>query len=306
MDAGSARRRSPSTATPSAAAAGPGQHDGPTVSRIVLGTQLRRLREAAGITREAAGDHIRASHAKISRLELGRVGFKERDVVDLLTLYGVDDEERRAQVLELMRQANAKAWWQQHSDLLPTWFENYLRLEQVAKVVRTYQLQFVPGLLQSEEYARAVIGHGHNRSADELDRRVQLRMERQRMLHQPEAPHLWAVIDEAALTRPFGPTRVMRDQLRHLLEVSAEPNIHVQVLPFRSGAHAAAGGSFSILRFAEPDLPDVVYLEQLTSAVYLDKRADVEDYVLIMERVTVQAETPAQSRETLRRLLGEL
>ena len=287
-------------------AGGTAQHDGPTVSRIVLGTQLRRLREAAGITREEAGHAIRASHAKISRLELGRVGFKERDVVDLLTLYGVTDEGERATVLELMRQANTKVWWQQHSDLLPNWFETYLRLEQVAKVVRTYQLQFVPGLLQSEEYARAVIGHGHSRSTDELDRRVQLRMERQQMLHQPEAPHLWAVIDEAALTRPFGPTRVMRDQLRYLLEASAAPNIHVQVLPFRSGAHAAAGGSFSILRFAEPDLPDVVYLEQLTSAVYLDKRAEVEDYMLIMERVTVQAETPAQSRETLRRLLGEL
>jgi len=285
---------------------GSGQHDGPTVSRIVLGTQLRRLREAAGISREEAGHAIRASHAKISRLELGRVGFKERDVVDLLTLYGVTDEAERATVLELMRQANTKVWWQQHSDLLPNWFETYLRLEQVAKVIRTYQLQFVPGLLQSEEYARAVIGHGHSRSTDELDRRVQLRMERQQMLHQPEAPHLWAVIDEAALTRPFGPTRVMRDQLRYLLEASAAPNIHVQVLPFRSGAHAAAGGSFSILRFAEPDLPDVVYLEQLTSAVYLDKRADVEDYVLIMERVTVQAETPAQSRETLRRLLANL
>jgi transcriptional regulator with XRE-family HTH domain len=276
------------------------------VSRIVLGTQLRRLREAAGITREEAGHAIRASHAKISRLELGRVGFKERDVVDLLTLYGVTGEGERATVLELMRQANTKVWWQQHSDLLPNWFETYLRLEQVAKVVRTYQLQFVPGLLQSEEYARAVIGHGHSRSAAELDRRVELRLERQKMLHLPEAPHLWAVIDEAALTRPFGPTRVMRDQLKHLLEVSAAPNIHVQVLPFRSGAHAAAGGSFSILRFAEPDLPDVVYLEQLTSAVYLDKRADVEEYVLIMERVTVQAETPAQSRETLRRLLADL
>ena len=287
-------------------AGGTGQHDGPTVSRIVLGTHLRRLREAAGITREEAGHAIRASHAKISRLELGRVGFKERDVVDLLTLYGVTGEAERADVLELMRQANTKVWWQQHSDLLPNWFETYLRLEQVAKVIRTYQLQFVPGLLQSEEYARAVIGHGHSRSTDELDRRVQLRMERQQMLHQPEAPHLWAVIDEAALTRPFGPTRVMRDQLRYLLEASAAPNIHVQVLPFRSGAHAAAGGSFSILRFAEPDLPDVVYLEQLTSAVYLDKRADVEDYVLIMERVTVQAETPAQSRETLRRLLADL
>jgi len=287
-------------------AGGTAQHDGPTVSRIVLGTQLRRLREAAGITREEAGHAIRASHAKISRLELGRVGFKERDVVDLLTLYGVTDEAQRADVLELMRQANTKVWWQQHSDLLPNWFETYLRLEQVAKVIRTYQLQFVPGLLQSEEYARAVIGHGHSRSTDELDRRVQLRMERQQMLHQPEAPHLWAVIDEAALTRPFGPTRVMRDQLRYLLEASAAPNIHVQVLPFRSGAHAAAGGSFSILRFAEPDLPDVVYLEQLTSAVYLDKRSDVEDYVMIMERVSVQAETPTRSASTLRRLLSEI
>ena len=299
MDAGPARPLPTAPAQPS------GQ-DGPTVSRIVLGTQLRRLREAAGITREAAGHAIRASHAKISRLELGRVGFKERDIVDLLALYGVTDEVERATIMELMRQANTRGWWQQHSDLLPSWFEMYLRLEQVAKVVRTYQLQFVPGLLQSEEYARAVIGHGHSRSADELDRRVQLRMDRQEMLHQPEAPHLWAVIDEAALTRAFGPVRVMRDQLKHLLEVSAAPNIHVQVLPFRSGAHAAAGGSFSILRFAEPDLPDVVYLEQLTSAVYLDKRADVEEYQLIMERVTVQAETPAQSRETIRRLMAEL
>jgi transcriptional regulator with XRE-family HTH domain len=276
------------------------------VSRILLGTQLRRLREAAGITREDAGHAIRASHAKISRLELGRVGFKERDVVDLLTLYGITDDDERAAVLDLMRQANMRVWWQRHSDLLPNWFETYLRLEQVAKVVRTYQLQFVPGLLQSEEYARAVIGHGHSRSADELDRRVQLRMDRQEMLHQPEAPHLWAVIDEAALTRAFGPVRVMREQLKHLLEVSAAPNIHVQVLPFRSGAHAAAGGSFSILRFAEPDLPDVVYLEQLTSAVYLDKRSDVEDYVMIMERISVQAETPTRSQATLRRLLNEV
>ena len=209
--------------------------------------------------------------------------------------------------MSLMRQANTRGWWQQHSDLLPSWFEMYLRLEQVAKVVRTYQVQFVPGLLQSEEYARAVIMHGHRSRSDmEIDRRVQLRMERQKMLLQPDAPHLWAVIDEAALTRPFGPPRVMRAQLDHLLEVIAAPNVHLQVLPFRAGAHAAAGGSFTILRFAEPDLPDIVYLEQLTSAVYLDKRADVEDYVMIMERVTVQAETPQRSVATLQRLRDEI
>ena len=191
------------------------------MSRIVLGTQLRRLREEAGITREAAGNAIRASHAKISRLELGRVGFKERDVLDLLALYGITDEEQRAAVMDLMRQANTRGWWQQHSDVLPTWFENYLRLEQVAKVIRTYQVQFVPGLIQNEEYARAVIQHGHRARTDyEIERRVQLRMDRQKMLHQPDAPHLWAVIDEAALTRPFGPPRVMRAQMKHLLDVS--------------------------------------------------------------------------------------
>jgi len=301
VDAGPARP------LPTAPATNPGQQDGPTVSRIVLGTQLRRLREAAGITREAAGHAIRASHAKISRLELGRVGFKERDIVDLLALYGVTDEVERATIMDLMRQANTRGGWQQHSDLLPSWFEMYLRLEQVAKVIRTYQVQFVPGLVQNEEYAREVIRHGHRSRTDhEIDRRVQLRMDRQKMLREPDAPHFWAVIDEAALTRPFGSSRVMRSQIQHLLEVSEAPNIDVQVLPFRSGAHAAAGGSFTILRFAEPDLPDIVYLEQLTSAVYLDKRSDVEDYVMIMERITVQAQTPADSRATLHRLVKEI
>jgi transcriptional regulator with XRE-family HTH domain len=301
MDAGRARGE---TASP---ASRPDKFDGPTVSRIVLGTKLRRLREEAGVTRGQAGNAIRASHAKISRLELGRVGFKERDVVDLLVLYGVTDAEQHATVMELMRQANTRGWWQQHSDVLPTWFENYLRLEQVAQRIRTYQVQFVPGLIQTEEYARAVVTHGHrSRNAYEIDRRVQLRMDRQKMLHQPGAPHFWAVIDEAALTRPFGPSSVMRAQLEHLLELSDAPNIDVQVLPFRCGAHAAAGGSFTILRFAEPDVPDLVYLEQLTSAIYLDKRADIEDYVMIMERVTVQAETPARSLATIRRMIGEV
>ena len=292
---------------PASPASRPDKFDGPTVSRIVLGTQLRRLREEAGISREAAGEAIRASHAKISRLELGRVGFKERDVVDLLALYGVTDVEQHDAVRELMRQANTRGWWQQHSDLLPSWFENYLRLEQVAQLIRTYQVQFVPGLIQTEEYARAVITGGHRARTDhEIERRVQLRMERQKMLHQPDSPHLWLVIDEAALIRPFGPSRVMRAQLRHLLELSEAPNIDIQVLPFHSGGHAAAGGSFTILRFAEPDLPDVVYLEQLTSAVYLDKRVDVEDYVMIMERVTVKAETAARSLDIINRMIDEV
>jgi hypothetical protein len=264
------------------------------------------LREASGITREAAGDAIRASHAKISRLELGRVGFKERDIVDLLALYGVTDAAEREEFLGLARGANARGWWHQHGDILPSWFEMYLGLEQAASVIRTYQVQFVPGLLQSEEYARSVIlvGHQHE-SADEIDRRVQLRMTRQKMLTEPGAPQLWAVIDEAALSRPFGSPRVMREQLEYLLHMTSMSNVTVQVLPFRFGIHAAAGGPFTILRFAESDLPDIVYLEQLNSAVYLDKRPEVEDYLAVMERVSVQAETPAATKALLREKLAE-
>jgi transcriptional regulator with XRE-family HTH domain len=284
----------------------PAQQTGPTVLRIVLGTQLRRLREASGITREAAGDAIRASHAKISRLELGRVGFKERDIVDLLALYGVTDAAECEEFLGLARRANARGWWHQHGDILPSWFEMYLGLEQAASVIRTYQVQFVPGLLQSEEYARSVIRVGHqDESADEIDRRVQLRMTRQKMLTEPGAPQLWAVIDEAALSRHFGSPRVMREQLEHLLEMTSMSNVTVQVLPFRFGIHAAAGGPFTILRFAESDLPDIVYLEQLNSAVYLDKRPEVEDYLAVMERVSVQADTPADTKALLREKLAE-
>lgn len=281
-----------------------GHESGPTVLRIVLGTQLRRLREASGITREAAGDAIRASHAKISRLELGRVGIKERDIEDLLTLYGITDPAERLEYLALVRRANAPGWWQQYGDLLPSWFEMYLRLEQASAFIRTYQVQFIPGLLQTEEYARSVILVGHrSESAEEIDRRVYLRISRQKMLTEPGSPKLWAVVDEAALSRPFGSPGVMRSQLQRLLEMSDLPNVILQVLPFQLGAHAAAGGPFTILRFAEPDLPDIVYLEQLTSAVYLDKRPDVENYLAVMEQVTVQAETPARSKDMLQKTL---
>lgn len=280
----------------------PGQ-SGPTVLRILLGTQLRRLREANGITREQAGDAIRASAAKISRVELGRVGFKERDIDDLLTMYGVTDERLRTEFRGLANRANARNWWQQDSDLLPSWFEMYLRLEQAARVIRAFEVQFVPGLVQAEGYARAVIALGDpSASAEEVDRRVQLRMARQKMLSEPGAPQLWAVLDEAALSRSYGPAGVMRDQLTHLIEASHLPNVTLQLMPFSSGSHAAAGGPFTILRFAEADLPDIVYLEQLNSAVYLDKRSDVEDYASVWERVGVQALTPAATRSALLKL----
>jgi transcriptional regulator with XRE-family HTH domain len=264
---------------------------GPTVLRRLLGAQLRRLREGKGISRESAGYTIRASGSKISRLELGRVGFKERDVLDLLTLYGVLDETERAEFLALARRANAPGWWHRYSDLLPSWFETYLGLEQASTMIRTYELQFVPGLLQTKEYARAVTLLGHD-DVEDVERRVELRMRRQEVLDQPGAPTLWAVIDEAALRRSLNGPELLRAQLDHLLAMNGRPNVSVQIAPLSFGGHAAAGGPFSILRFAEPDLPDIVYLEQLTSALYLDKRSDVEHYALVMDRLCAHIEPP--------------
>src|SRR5450755_3986864 len=236
---------------------------GPTVQRIVLGAQLRRLREAREITTEQAAEAIRGSHSKISRMEHGRVGFKDRDVSDLLTLYGVTDPGERASLLALAREANTPGWWHTYSDILPAWLEAYVGLEAAASVLRTYEVQLVPGLLQTEEYARALIRQGSAASEEEIARRGELRVSRQEILRRPDAPQLWAVVDEGALRRPVGSTEVIRGQLKHLIEVTDHPAVTLQVLPFQVGAHSAMGGPFTILRFAEPDLADVVYIEQL-------------------------------------------
>jgi transcriptional regulator with XRE-family HTH domain len=280
---------------------------GPTVLRILLGAELRRLREARNLTREEAGYAIRASDSKISRMELGRVGFKERDVADLLSMYGVFDDEERTALLSLARQASSPGWWHKYSDVLTNWFEVYLGLEEAASRIRTYEVQFVPGLLQIEEYARAVTLLGYADSPDkDVERRVSLRMTRQQILDGPDTPHVWAVVDEAALRRPLGGRRVMRAQLEHLIEMSGSPNVTVQVVPFERGGHAAAGGPFSILRFAEPDLDDVVYLEQLTSALYLEKREDVDRYLAVMERLCLDAEPTSATTDVLTRIRDEL
>ncbi len=274
---------------------------GPTVLRILLGAQLRRLREAKRITLEDAGRVIRASHSKISRLETGRVGFKDRDISDLLTFYGVTDEKERASLRALAQRANAPGWWHDYSDILPSWFEAYVGLEEVATQVRAYEVQFVPGLLQSEDYARAVTLLGHDDELPrEVERRVRLRMARQAVLERAEPPNVWAVVDEAVLRRPAGSPAVMQGQLKHLLDLAERPNITIQIMPFRAGGHSAAGGAFSILRFAEPDLPDVVYLEQLTSSLYLDKPEVVDSYLKVMERVCMEAATPADSVDVIR------
>jgi hypothetical protein len=284
-----------------------GSATGPTVLRMLLGAQLRRLREGQGVSREAAGWHIRASESKISRMELGRVGFKERDVTDLLTLYGVTDSRERGALLDLARQANTPGWWHRYGDILPSWFQSYLGLEAAAKMIRSYEVQFVPGLLQTADYARAVVLLGHGRApADEVERRVELRMERQELLRRPQPPYLWVVIDEAALRRPIGGVAVMRGQISALIEATKLPNVRLQVVPFDAGGHAAAGGAFTILRFADQDLPDIIYIEQLTSAIYLDKREDVDHYAAAMERLCVEAEPPARTQDILHQIMKDL
>ncbi|HEU4348169.1 MAG TPA: helix-turn-helix transcriptional regulator [Actinoplanes sp.] len=280
---------------------------GPTVRRLQLGARLRSLRLAKGLTRDQAGYAIRGSESKISRMELGRVAFKQRDVTDLLRLYGVEDEAEHTRLLELAKEANSPGWWHAYGDLLTTWFQNYLDLEQAAGLIRTYEVQFVPGLLQTDAYARAVIMLGHGTATPaEIDRRASLRMARKQLLSRTDPPKLWAVIDEAVLRRQIGGRKVLREQIGHLIEMTDLSNVRLQVIPFTSGGHAAAGGAFSILRFPHEEVPDVVYIEHLTSALYLDKRDDVDHYAAAMGRLFIEAEPPNRTPEILRRALHDL
>jgi transcriptional regulator with XRE-family HTH domain len=277
-----------------------------TILRMLLGTQLRRLREAAGIPAEKAGYAIRASRSKISRMETGRVGFKLRDVDDLLTLFGVTDEAERSKIIALARQSNTPDWWSKYNDILPDWFEVYLGLEPAAAAIRSFETQFVPGLFQTEDYARAVTKLGHrNASAAEIERRVVLRLKRQDLLTRPQPPQVWAVMDEAVLRRPVGGSEVMRAQLLHLIEASKISHVTIQVVPFTRGGHAGAGGSFSVLRFDAQDLPDVVYIEHLTSALYLDQRSDVERYLEVIDQLSGEALTPAATRDFIGQVANE-
>nr|WP_202537560.1 helix-turn-helix transcriptional regulator [Streptomyces sp. SID8350] len=281
-----------------------GESSGSVVRRILLGSQLRRLRESRGITREAAGYSIRASESKISRMELGRVSFKARGVEDLLTLYGVADVAERDALLGLAREANVAGWWHSFGNALPGWFQTYVGLEGAASLIRIYEVQFVHGLLQTEAYAHAVVSRGMRGAPEaDIERRVALRLERQKVLVSERAPDFHAVLDEAALRRPYGERDVMRAQLRHLIDMSEHPNITLQVMPFSHGGHAGESGSFTLLRFPESDLSDIVYLEQLTSALYLDKTEEVAQYEKAMECLRKDSPGPEESRDLLRGLL---
>ena len=283
-----------------------GRPVGGFVLRMLLGAQLRRFREAAGVMPERAGYEIRASRSKISRMETGRVKLKARDIIDLLTLYGVTDEQERSRFLSLAGQASQPDWWSKYSDVLPGWFENYLGLESASATIRGFELQQVPALFQTEDYVRAVTRLGHEAaSAAEIERRVGLRLSRQELLTRADPPRIWSVMDEAVLRRPVGGPAVMRAQLRRLIEVATMPQITLQVFPFASSGHVGVSGSFAILRFTEPDLPDVVYIEQVTSALYLEQRSEVEHYLKVMDQLSTEALTPDETTRFIERIASE-
>ncbi|MFJ9781859.1 MULTISPECIES: helix-turn-helix domain-containing protein [Amycolatopsis] len=282
------------------------QNIGPTARRMILGSQLRRLREEAGITRQQAGYNIRGSESKISRLELGRVGFKERDVTDLLTMYGVEDATERQTFLDMVKQSNEPGWWRRFGDTMPNWFTDLVGLEEAAARIQIWEPLYVSGLLQIEPYARAIFSHGRPEMADErVDQLVALRMRRQKMFSRPDAPRVWMVLDESVLHRPIGGMKVLKQQIEYLLEMSALPHVSVQVLPYsRSGL--SAEHAFSLLRFGEPELPNIAYVEYLTGAHYIEKREEIEKYSRALDMLAVDAETPERSRALLAKRRAEI
>jgi transcriptional regulator with XRE-family HTH domain len=283
----------------------------PTIQRRLLGSRLRRLREQSRFSRKDAARVIRASESKISRLELGRLPFKERDVKDLLDLYGVDNPGVRNAHLAQAREAGAPGWWRTYSDVLPAWFELYVGLESAARLIRTYEAQFIPGLLQTEEYAHAITRAGHlpgalhDPASGGVERRVELRSIRQKILLRPEATRLWAIIDEGALRRRIGGGRVMQAQLEHLLQIQARPNVTIQIMPFGFGGHVAQVGAFTLLRFEDEDLPEVVYLEHLAGAIYLENREQTELYHQVFVQLAGDSQAPEESRAALHRILRD-
>ena len=276
--------------------------EGPTVLRILLGTQLRRLRESRGISAQEAARAIRGSESKISRIELGRNAIREIDVLDLLTYYGVGAVERE-QLLSLAEQANRPGWWHRYNDILPDWFQSYVGMEEAATSIRIYEPQFIPGLLQTQQYTAAVLAVC-DVPVSEAERHVILRKERQRRFTEGRLK-LWVIIEETALRRPMGSKKILHDQLRYLLSLCTKRNLTLQVIPSGTAGHAVPNG-FTILRFSEPDLPDVAYLEHLTSALYFDKKADVDRYLLGMERLSILSAKPSETPGILTTIIGQL
>lgn len=267
----------------------------PTVRRRRLGIELRRLRETAGLTGDEVAERLEWSTTKVSRIETGRVGVHPNDVRYLLDLYGVTDEDDREALVRIARESRRPGWWHSYADVLPAWFEVYVGLEAAADSVWTYQGQLVPGLLQTKDYARAAFeAVGPFGAPDDIERSLDLRMQRQQLLTKEDPLKLWAVLDESVLRRPVGGEVVMRTQLQRLRQVAELANVILQVLPLRAGAHAAMDWPFSILKFSEGD-PDVAYVDTLTGAIYADREADVARYRLVFDHLRALSLSPRES-----------
>jgi transcriptional regulator with XRE-family HTH domain len=278
----------------------------PTIRRRRLALELRRLRETAGLTCEQVAEHLECSASKISRVETGRVSVSPRDVRDMLDLYDVPGEQRE-RLVQLARDSRQKGWWHAFSDTMLPQFATYLGLESAASEIRIYEVNLIPGLLQTEDYARAVIRAGMmNSPSEDVERSVALRMARQPAVTRDDPPKVWAVMDEAALRRRVGGASLMRMQLEHLLTQAQLPNVAVQVIPFAGGAHPAMGRPFVILVFPDRVDTDVVYLEDLTSSLYLEDVAEVDRYNVFFNHLRATALSFADSSALIASVLKEM
>ena len=268
----------------------------PTVNRRRLATELRKCREAAGLTIDAVADTLEWSSAKISRIENSRVSVLPRDVKHLLRTYGLtEDHDDWEPMLALSRASRQRGWWHEYGTAIPEFFEVYVGLESDAVSISAYHAEFVPGLAQTEDYASALI-RAKLADVSDLERIVKVRMERQRLLTSAEGPHVWYVLNEAVVRRVVGGREVMKHQLERLLAVADLPRVELQVLPFGAGAHAAMDGSFSLLTFPEPRDPRVVYVEYMTGALYIEKPSDTERYKLAVDHLRASALSMDASR----------
>ncbi|MET8856960.1 MULTISPECIES: helix-turn-helix transcriptional regulator [unclassified Streptomyces] len=279
----------------------------PTVGQVVLGRRLLDLRERAGLKREEAARILRVAPATVRRMEMAEVSLKIPYLQLLLRSYGVGDQEAEAFV-QLAEDANKPGWWQRFHDILPDWFSMHVSLEGAASLLRSYEPHFIPGLLQTEDYARGVMKAGAigQTSPEDIERHVALRMQRQDLLTREDAPRIWVVMDETVLRRTIGGPEVMRAQIDKLLQATKLPHVTLQVIPFSSGPHPGTYGPFVLFRFAMPELPDMVYSEYLTGAVYLDARSEVATHLEVMDRMAAQAATAHRTKEILRDLRKEL
>jgi Domain of unknown function (DUF5753)/Helix-turn-helix domain len=280
----------------------------PTVLRMILARQLQSLREQAGLSYDEAADAIYASAWTVRRMERAEGGLKPLTVKGLLLAYGVSDPAEIDAFLALARQASTAGWWHSYDDVLPAWFGTFIGLEEAASLIRGYDPHSIPGLLQTAGYARASVRTGFpSATDDEAERRVELRLARQRILARPSPPRLWLVVDETALRRPAATTGpdLMRSQISHLISAASQPHITLQVLPFTAGLHAAMYGPFRLFRFDHPDQPDIIYSESLTSAYYIDKPDQAAAYTHALDRVSAQAASPEDTITILRNICKE-